>query len=670
MAEECRKIRLNHSSLFGLRYCYKIKSSCRDDNSTTARNCRDGKTGLVSFKNETYKNFYCLKCNHRYSFGFFPPKVSCGPHLSLESRFNFAAMFRLPTSLDTEKSRCSSGSFYDNTAQTCRKLLTISELSSSNSSFLTKYAIQLHYTRNLKANCFGYDAYNKDPTRDMESVILGKLSSGFKKAFMRRIQLNLQNTNWTLSNIVINLESTNYTTVTFEILTIKKGINETEQFSLVKDLKLDVISFLYNLYNASSICSYSLSANTTRQMNCLDNNRSNVAIAMDKVSIFDNGTMFDQATQESFSPGEYILYKRHNETSLATCKKSLPTKCKYILKSDSNWNLFSNQSIYSNVTNTCFEFGEYSIIDGVVWLCLTEELSSKRVKEEPSKTVHEIVLRYSSLFCLSMSILSLIILLFVYAITPALRNLPGKNLMLLCCVLALAQFLWLLQEQAFPFQKVCFTLSIVLHFLFLASFSCATSIAMLSFLTFRAIGNGRLGQSNEGKTFLWYSLFSLGFPCVWVSLFSLLDYYGIFLLDYGSVRGHCWLGNIQGFYVSFLAPVFTLLCINFALLVATVTMIRQCSQASKKLAESTKCSVKRAHVWIYIRMATLMGFTWLLGVFQLVFPRVLVFEYLFVFVNGLQGFYIALAFLCTDNVKKILSKRIGSVSNKTGSTSK
>ena len=671
VVDECPGIiSRNHS--IGLRYCYNIRSSCKDvhDSTEAARNCHDGKAGLVSFKNETYKNFYCLKCNHPYSFGFFPPKVSCGPYLSSGSRINFAAIFRLPDALPTDTSRCSSGFFYDATARTCRKLLKISDLNSNHSSFLTKYAIRLHYKRNQKPSCFSFSAYNTNRTKENEEVILRQLSKGFNDEFFRRIRSNSRDTNWTLSDVVIYIESTSYTSVMFHILAVKSEINETKLFSLVKDLKLGRLSFFYDHSNASSVCSYSLNSTSSRRMNCFHQNQSSVAIIMNKVSIFDNGTLFHQDTRDNFKAGEYLLYKNHNQTRLALCEKTTPTNCKFILKSESNWKVFLNGSIYSNITNTWFEYGEYSIMDGVAWLCLTDELPSKSAKEKRSRTIHETILRYSTLVCFSISILGLVLLLFVYAITPTLRNLPGKNLMLLCSVLALAQFLWLLQEQAFQFRNLCLALAILLHFLFLASFSCATSIAVLSFSTFRGIANGRLAQSNDERPFLWYALFSLGAPCVWLTLFILLDYHGIFMLDYGSVKGHCWLGNTRGMYVSVLAPVFTLLCVNLALLLATVNMIRKCSQTSKKFAKSKQASVNRNHIWIYIRMASLMGFTWLLGVFQIVFPKLVVFDYLFVFVNGLQGFYIALAFLCTDNVKRILSRRISIVSGKSSSLSK
>ena len=664
---ECPRI---SSSFAGLRYCYEILSSCKDsDNSSTARNCSAGKTALVSFKNQTYRNFHCLKCNHQYSFGLLPPKVSCGPYFGPSSRFDFSSMFRIPHSQHTNTDRCSPGFFYDNTVRVCRKLLTVSDLSSDHPSFLTKYAIRLQYTRNQKYKCFAYEGNDDDMEDRAKDGILNRLLDRFKEAFMWKIELYLRNTNWTLSDIVVNAYNASYSSVSFQILARKSDRigNETTLFSPVKYLKLFQLNFLYDRYNNSSFCSYSLSGESSRNMECHDKNQSKT-ITKDKISIFDNGTLFDRVTRETFHEGQYMLYKNHNKTKLATCKKSMPTKCKYILKSDSGWKLFSNQSIYSSVVSMWFQFGGYSLIDGVVWLCLPASLKDDQMKSK-SKTLHRIALTYSSLICLTISILSLIVLLFIYSITPSLRNLPGKNLMLLCCVLALAQFLWLTQGQVLKLRELCAVFSRVLHFLFIASFSSATSIALLHFLTFRAIAGGKLGKSNVEMPFLRYCLFSLGFPLVWVTVFSLLDYYGIVLLNHGGVADHCWLGNVKGMYLSFFAPVFTLLCLNFVLLLATVNVIRKCSQATEKLADGVKASVNKSHIWIYIRMATLMGFTWLLGAFQLSFPGVLVFDYLFVFVNGLQGFYIALAFLCTDNIKKVLSKRIMSVSSKTKSTS-
>ena len=162
-------------------------------------------------------------------------------------------------------------------------------------------------------------------------------------------------------------------------------------------------------------------------MECLDKNQSNM-VKTDKILIFENGTLSDQVTGEEFNEGQYILYKSHNQTKIATCKISLPTNCKYVLKGNSSWKLFSNRSIFSNVTNMWFEFGEYATVDGVAWLCLREKINSKD-DQSKSEKFHTLALTYSSLFCLTISIVSLIVLPFIYSITPSLRNLPGKNLM-------------------------------------------------------------------------------------------------------------------------------------------------------------------------------------------------------------------------------------------------
>ena len=64
----------------------------------------------------------------------------------------------------------------------------------------------------------------------------------------------------------------------------------------------------------------------------------------------------------------------------------------------------------------------------------------------------------------------------------------------------------------------------------------------------------------------------------------------------------------------------------------------------------------RTHVWIYLRMSVMMGLTWFLGVFVILFPKNLFVLYLFNIMHGLQGFYLAVAFLFTDNIKKIIFK--------------
>ena len=46
-------------------------------------------------------------------------------------------------------------------------------------------------------------------------------------------------------------------------------------------------------------------------------------VKTDKIFIFEIGTLFDQVTGEEFNEGQYMLYKSHNQTKIATCKSSI-----------------------------------------------------------------------------------------------------------------------------------------------------------------------------------------------------------------------------------------------------------------------------------------------------------------------------------------------------------
>ena len=119
---------------------------------------------------------------------------------------------------------------------------------------------------------------------------------------MWKIGSYLRKTNWTLSDIDVNVDNTSHTSVTFQMLVDKSDKVEAKLFSPVKALKLLQLNFLYDHYNSSSLCSYSLSGESLRKMECLDKNQSNM-VKTDKILIFENGTLFDQATGEEFNEG-------------------------------------------------------------------------------------------------------------------------------------------------------------------------------------------------------------------------------------------------------------------------------------------------------------------------------------------------------------------------------
>ncbi len=385
-----------------------------------------------------------------------------------------------------------------------------------------------------------------------------------------------------------------------------------------------------------------------REMVCVENKTFPIA----KQDIQGKTTIYIKETKRNYSEGEFWGFDEENETVVVVCEHFMPANCSHYINvtEESNWVLHDNLSLFYNVTGTFFRYGDYSIKNNTVWLCLTEKLLlNQPTKRIEKKSIHDAILSWLSMVANIVSITSLVALVAIYSLFKTLRNLPGKNIMLLSTVLAIAQLLWLLKGQILrAFMHRCDVISITLHYFFLASFTSSGSIAYHSYTTFYSISRGRLNRTQS--RFIWYMLYSLGCPVIMVALFRLIDFFNVLKFEYDETL--CWFGKGRGLYITFLGPVFLQLFVNLVLLVATLKCIYKSSQAQLALGENNG-GVKRRDIGIYLRISALMGLTWIFAVLLLAFPSV-VLDYLFNVVNGLQGFYIALAFLSTKRVQRLL----------------
>eukprot|EP00058_Branchiostoma_floridae_P026506 XP_002611997.1 hypothetical protein BRAFLDRAFT_86956 [Branchiostoma floridae] len=108
---------------------------------------------------------------------------------------------------------------------------------------------------------------------------------------------------------------------------------------------------------------------------------------------------------------------------------------------------------------------------------------------------------------------------------------------------------------------------------------------------------------------------------------------------------HCWIGNPTGRLVAFGVPVFCALLINAVLITQTLLAIRK----AFNIADAALSRSWSSKAWVYVRISCLMGFTWILGfIVPYVDSRVL--EYIFIVLNGSQGFLQALLLTMTSEV--------------------
>ncbi len=636
------EIRL-HENMVGARICLEIDKNCTyTQNRILVEDCKNRPAALISDGKRNFKNQACLTCNYQNESSIPRNSLTCGPkpgnpeEKGLPSiKYSLILGQELYMSFTTEKV-CPDGYIFDPNDRRCLKTYKFPRLSSLQT--VRAYYISLEYeSKSLNTtDCLIRNRSNED--------------SVFKNAF-ERILHNKTNNTGHVSVLKVIPAQNRYLVALHVVNSIQKEANNlsnnvtyntTQITSQIKDFTVKIKTPI-----EIDQCQYIPKRVWWREMVCVENKTFPIA----KQNIQGKTTIYLKETQRNYSEGEFWVFEKENNTVVVICEHFRPVNCSdYInVTEESDWVLHDNLSLFYNVTGTFFKYGDYSIKNNTVWLCLSETLVlNQPTKTIEKKSIHDAILSWLSVVANIVSITSLVALVAIYSIFKTLRNLPGKNVMLLSTVLAIAQLLWLLKDQiSRVFIHGCDVILIALHYFFLASFTSSGSIAYHSYTTFYSIARGRLNRTQS--RFVWYMIYSLGCPGITVALFRLIDFFNILKFEYDETL--CWFGKGRGLYITFLGPLFLQLFVNLVLLVATLKWIYKSSQTQLALGENNS-GVKRRHIGIYLRISALMGLTWIFAVLLLAFPGV-VLDYLFNVVNGLQGFYIALAFLSTKTVRKL-----------------
>ncbi|XP_046360105.2 uncharacterized protein LOC124137722 [Haliotis rufescens] len=311
------------------------------------------------------------------------------------------------------------------------------------------------------------------------------------------------------------------------------------------------------------------------------------------------------------------------------------------------------------------------------------------------------------------SIAALAIVLMTYCLFPKLRNLPGVNTMNLTLALLIAESIFITWEGSVDFPIVCSLVAILLHYFFLASFFWMN---VMSYDLFRTFGNKTyvLPEIREKSKYLCkYVLYSWGSPAIIVAICVILDFTKVIPgveIGYGS-QGYtedssvnitsedwnsteddvqdveslgCWIQNPFASMTAFGAPIVIIFLMNSCLFVKTILCIRKTAKFTND--HTRRSSVNRRNgrndVMLYVRMSTVMGFTWIFGLASSIVsavstPPTVVACYtehilglLFVTFNCSQGLFIFFAFVTKRRVFYLykglwvrLKKRIKAIEN-------
>ncbi|XP_041476890.1 uncharacterized protein LOC121425023 [Lytechinus variegatus] len=251
---------------------------------------------------------------------------------------------------------------------------------------------------------------------------------------------------------------------------------------------------------------------------------------------------------------------------------------------------------------------------------------------------------------ITLSVIALFLTVLSYLKFNLLRNATSNFLIVsLCVTLIVAQLIILFGGLATLNSPVCISFAIVGHYTWVSVFSHMTALA---FDLQRRFGiAAKFGRTDEGASvlsrflvFVWVCpIFVVG-PCL--GIYFTGTTFQHFSLTYSTLT--CWIGDgLANLYV-FGIPVACFLVINIILFVMVVVGLHQMriSPVNKHKNKESKLS---SDLLIYVKMSTLLGFTWVIG-FIAAFAGVTALWYIFIILNSLQGVYIFIAFICNKRV--------------------
>ena len=340
------------------------------------------------------------------------------------------------------------------------------------------------------------------------------------------------------------------------------------------------------------------------------------------------------------------------------------SSCGRLNFTQSDYTLLPNKSIA--MFNRLYSMDEYYFINeelGNIEICIPEEFYSHQGPNmlfvhacEKGYEHFQRAEGYLTAILGRMSIVAMTTVLLTYILIKKLRNLPGVNTMNLTFAILSAQVIFILGENS-ELQWLCSLVAMSLHYFILASFFWMN---VMTFDVFKTFANKCiLTQIRSKRKFMWrYSLYAWGSPLVIVLICAFVDFSGLvegFQIGYGgfvretnmtdtpqelamdgqndshrsllnNTDSHvkpkesknlgCWIQNPVATLIVFGGPLLTIFIVNGFLFIRTILCIQETARLAHINTRRSSMShmTGRYHVMLYVRMSTVMGFTWVFGI--------------------------------------------------------
>lgn len=332
--------------------------------------------------------------------------------------------------------------------------------------------------------------------------------------------------------------------------------------------------------------------------------------------------------------------------------------CKQVQLEDNEFQIAEKFTISVPVLGLRLSISKYTIIGSSARVCVSDYFHAVNEGDVDGKTPSHILeyLSTVSLVGTSLSVFCLFLAIITYCIFPSFRTLPGKLNLILSITLLLCIASFELAYYRLLSGSPCTIIGIVLHYSWIALFSCLNVCSFHMHRVFTSSTYSRHSASIQKRTFLTYMLYILGFPFLVVVTNLSVN----LALSEGELYGYegpfCFLMPPFSFYV-FILPTTTILFINIVYFARTIYFIRR----SPVVPGSEQ---SRPQLFTLVKLFTLTGTTWLLQVVDttIEFSEMThsIFSLIVTILSAFQGFFIFVAFVCNARVlqayKTIFSK--------------
>ncbi|XP_023227124.1 uncharacterized protein LOC111627732 [Centruroides sculpturatus] len=321
----------------------------------------------------------------------------------------------------------------------------------------------------------------------------------------------------------------------------------------------------------------------------------------------------------------------------------LNSTCSKISIDADKFSIHENGTIVINKDGLIITPGNYEMLpNSTILICAPQVNSARKFSQVQS---------YLTTACLSISIFCLIIKLLLFIFLSEYKKLPMIIVFYLSLSLLLAQLLFLVGTIG-PSNYFCIGIAIFMHYFYLASVFCTNALAFDIWKTFTNMKHLSL---KIRKTHLIYSiLYCWGLPMIIVIISIICEwaFHSTFSPQYGSC--HCWICNRYALLIFFAVPLGLVLIINIIFYTITAKSIYKTSKSSKIARKNAK-NKNYVRFFLYIKIALIMGFTWIFGFISAYSNMVWLWNF-FIILNGLQGVFILLAFTRIAILKQLINK--------------